>query len=168
MLDLKIQISKIYVFLKTYQKLRKLFKKTVDFPTSASYVKNVLILLPRKGHLVDAAMIFIRHLRQYYKRWHFMILNVDKITTDKLNKFDLPNRSFISELELNNFQLILNLNFEPDMRMDFLAVMLKIPYRLHVQSSKKDIYNILIQINKDNFKSYHHVFEYLKSSFLLK
>jgi len=167
MLDLKNQISKVYVFLKTYQKLRKLFKKTVDFPTSASYVKNVLILLPRQDRLVDAAMTLIRHLRQYFKRWHFMLLNVDKIATDKLNKFDLPNKSFINELELNDFQLTLNLNFEPDLRMDFLAAMLKIPYRLHVQSSKKDIYNILIQINKDNFKSYHQVFEYLKSSFLL-
>ncbi len=168
MLDLKSQISKTYVFLKTYYKLRKLFKKTVDFPTPASYVKNVLIFLPQQDHLVDAAMTFVRHLRQYFKKWHFMILNVDKITTDKLNKFNLPNQSFINELELNDFQLVLNLNFEPDLRMDFLAVMLKIPYRLHVQSSKKDIYNILIQISRDDFKSYHQVFEYLKSSFPLK
>lgn len=168
MLVLKKQISKVYVYLKTSRKLRKLSQKNVDFPTSASHIKNVLILLPRQEHLVGAAMTLVRHLRQYFKPWHFMILDVDKITEDKLNKYDLPNQSFINELKLNAFQLALNLNFEPDSRMDFLVVMLKVPYRLNIQSSKTDIYNILAQINEEKFTSYHHVFAYLKSSFILK
>jgi hypothetical protein len=124
---------------------------------SAKQIKNVLILLPRQEEYIDAAMTLVRHLRQHFKSWHFMLLDIDKIATHKLDRLNLPNNTFVEELLKSKFQLVMNLNFEPDIRMDYLTAILRIPYRLHTQASNSKYYHKFARNTETDFKSYHHV-----------
>jgi len=136
---------------------RQLLKNEVRFPVAAAEVRNVLIFLPLDEHYLDAAMTLVRHLRQHFQPWHFLIMDVAKIPADKLDRYQLPIPGFISELEKNDFQLVLDLNFEHDLRIRYLIGSMKIPYRLHLQFSDFAIYNMFAQIKPDNFKSFNHV-----------
>jgi hypothetical protein len=163
---LKSYLTHLYFFLKTTRKIKKLSEHSVDLPMSAQNIKNVLIILPLEEKFVDAAMTLIRHIRQYFNEWHFMILNLNKLNEGKLDRFGLPNQSFLKELAPNDFQLSVNLSFGRDLRSDYIITILKIPYRLHIYSASSDYYNMCAQLRRENFTSYHHVLESLKSSFI--
>ena len=164
-IPLKPLISQQYVYWKTLRNLKQLSKSPVSFPIRSDEVKNVLVLLPTDDEYLDAAFNLVRKLREYFKKWHFMVLNVNKIPEEKLDRFDLPNHRFISDLRQNRFQLVLDLNFYMDIRLNYLVGMLKIPYRLHLQFTESDYYNIYSHTNLNNFKDLNHVFDHLKNSF---
>jgi hypothetical protein len=165
MSSIKSRIAHSLVSWRIRNNYRRFLKGEVHFPVTATEVRNVLILLPLNELYLDAAMILVRHLRQHFKQWHFMILDLGKIPADKLDRFRLPTPDFVTELDKNDFQLVLDLNFEHDLRIRYLIGSMNIPYRLHLQFSDSAIYNMYAQIKPDNFKSFHHVFDYLKSSF---
>ena len=97
-----------------------------------------------------------------------MALDVNKIPVEKLDRYNLPNREFIDELARSKFKLVLDLNFELDLRMNYLVGMLKIPYRLHLQTADSDFYNICTQTDPLKFQNFDHVFAYLQNSFIIK
>ncbi len=164
---IRSQLSRWLVTWKTRGIFRKLVHIPVQFPVSASQVKNALVLLPFEENYLDPAMTMVRNLRQHFKKWHFMILDVNKIPPDKLDSYLLPGHALIEELQRNPFQLVINLNFEEDLRIKYLIGMLQPGYRLHVQDSDSDYYNMLAPINREEFTSFNHVLNYLKSSFLV-
>jgi len=165
MTGLKNHIARFYVGWKTYRNFRKLSKTPMHFPVSAKEVKNVLILLPTDDEYMDAALTLMRHLRQHFTKWHFMAMDVRKIPRDQQDRYDLPSDQFIEDLKKNEFQLAIDLNFHHDIRMKLIIGMLNIQYRLHLQFIDSNDYNMFAQINPDEFKGFHHVFNYLKSSF---
>jgi hypothetical protein len=164
-MGLKTKIAEFYVWWKTYLSFRSLAKNPLNFPISDKNVKNVLIFLPLQDEYMDAALTLIRHLRQYFKKWHFMALDVRKISADKLDRLNLPDTDFLQDLAANEFQLAIDLNFTHDIRMIYLMGKLSIPYRLHLQFSDSNAYNLFTVTSQENFAGFHHVFNYLKSSF---
>ena len=165
MTGIKNNIARFYVGWKTYRNFRRLSKSPVHFPVSAKEVKNVFILLPTDDQYMDAALTLIRHMRQHFKKWHFMALDVRKIPKDQKDRYNLPSDQFIEDLNKNEFQLAIDLNFHHDIRMKFIIGMLNIQYRLHLQFLDSNDYNMFAQINPEEFKGFHHVFKYLESSF---
>jgi len=165
--SLKGKIAQRLVNWRIRKNFLQLHNKEVNLPTSSTAVKNVLILLPLNDDFLDPAMTLIRHLRQYFQHWHFMLLDTRKIPAEKLDRFELPNFDFIEDLNKKNFQLVLDLNFEQDLRIRYLVGSMNIPYRLHLQYSDASIYNMFAQISPENFKNFQHVFNYLKSSFVV-
>jgi hypothetical protein len=166
-MELKTKIADWYVWWKTYFNFRNLAKNPLNFPVSDKNVKNVLIFLPLDDAYMDAALTLIRHLRQYFKKWHFMALDVRKIPPDKLDRMNLPGPEFLQDLQINEFQLAIDLNFTHDIRMRYLMGKLTIPYRLHLQFSDSTTYNLFTVTNQENFAGFHHVFNYLKSGFVV-
>ena len=167
MIKLKSKLAGWYVWWKTYLAFRRLAKNAITLPVSDKNVKNVLIFLPLENEYLDAALTLIRHLRQYFKNWHFMALDIRKIPPDKLDRFNLPDNEFLQDLTANEFQLAIDLNFIHDIRMRYLMGKLAIPYRLHLQFSESSTYNLFTVTNQENFAGFHHVFNYLKSSFVV-
>jgi len=165
MSSFKNNVAKIYVGWKTIRTFRRLSKQTVDFPISAKEVKNVLVLLPVDEEYMDAALTLMRHLRQHFTHWHFMVLDVRKIPKEQKDRYELPSDQFINDLGKNEFKLVIDLNFESDLRMKLIIGMLGIPYRLHIQVVDSNDYNMFARINREEFKGFNHVFNYLKSSF---
>ncbi len=82
-----------------------LHNKEVNLPISSTAVKNVLILLPLNEIFLDPAMTLIRHLRQHFQNWHFMILDTRKIPAEKLDRFELPTFDFIEDLTEKRFSI---------------------------------------------------------------
>lgn len=116
---------------------------------------------------MDAALTLMRHLRQHFTKWHFMVLDVRKIPREQQDRYDLPSDQFINDLRKHEFQLVVDLNFQPDLRMKLIIGMLEITYRLHIQVTDSNDYNMFARINPDEFKGFNHVFNYLKSSFMV-
>jgi len=166
--SLKAFLKEQVVFWRTKGNLRKLSKIPLNFPVDAKEIKNVLVLLPRDEEYQDSAMTLVRNLRHHFTSWHFMALDVNKIPVEKLDRYNLPNREFIDELARSKFKLVLDLNFELDLRMNYLVGMLKIPYRLHLQTADSDFYNICTQTDPLKFQNFDHVFAYLQNSFIIK
>jgi hypothetical protein len=164
-MNLKEKIANLYVSWKTYLSFKKLGKIPVNLPVSHKEVKNVLVLLPLEDQYMDAALTLIRHLRQYFKNWHFMALDVRKISPEQQDRFGLPDAEFLKELQKNEFQLAIDLNFKHDLRMKYLIGMLDIPHRLHLTFSDANTYNLFTLTREENFSGFHHVLSYLKSSF---
>lgn len=170
MADLKASLTRIFVAWKTRRFLKEFNERPVSFPVPASTVKNVLVILPRQVEHVDAAMALVRQLRNYYTEWHYMVLDMDKIMKDKLNRLDLPNDQFIEELSKNKFDFSLDLNSNLDIRIAYLLSMLKIDYRLHFLPAAEKYYNIIVQMNMNNshFKNFDFVVNSLKTIFVKK
>ncbi|UCF64646.1 MAG: hypothetical protein JSW33_02090, partial [bacterium] len=110
----KNSIARLYVGWKTYLSFRRLSKEAVQFPILAGEVKNVLVLLPLEEEFMDAALTLMRHLRQHFTKWHFMVLDVRKIPREQQDRYDLPSDQFINDLRKHEFQLVVDLNFQPD------------------------------------------------------
>lgn len=161
------KLTKYLVSLKTLKNIRQLSRIPVSLPTPAREVKNVLVILPLEETYLDAAMTLVRHLRQSFPVWHFMILDISKIPADELDKYDLPGPQFMENLKSSDFQLLVDLNFEENLRIKYLVGLLQMPYRLHLHPSDSDYYNMYARINREDFKGYNHVLNYLKSSFLV-
>jgi hypothetical protein len=167
MSQLKSFFIKLYIFWKTRKGLKKLKHTSVSFPLPSTHIENVLILLPEQADFVDAALTLIRHVRQYFPDWHFMILDINKIPEKNLDKFRLPTQEFIDDLQKSHFQLAVNLNFHPNKRIDYLIVRLEIPYRLcTLKNAHSEYYNMFAKIEPEAFTGYHHVLVYLKSTFV--
>ena len=167
MSSLKLRFAPLFVWWKTFANLRRLNKIPLQLPKSALEIKNVLILLPLNPEFVDAAMTMVRHLRQHFRVWHYMVLDVNRIPAEQLDSFHLPVQSFLDNLIANDFQLVIDLNFEPDLRVKYLIGLLNITYRLSVQSQESDYYNLYVHVNREEFKGFGGVLNSLKSSFNL-
>ncbi len=162
---LKPFLTEKYVKLKTWRVFKEIDKTPMAIPMPANTVRNVMIVLPRQVEYVDSAVALIRKLRRHFSRWNYMVLDLDKVLAHKLNRLNLPNRNFLQELEKNTFDLVINLNFEFDIRTAYLVVMLKIPYRVNLFPGYGNFYNVVIQPRSNDSKNFDFVLEYLQTIF---
>ena len=159
-------LTEKYVKYKTWRLFKEIDKTPMTIPMPAERVRNVLIILPREVELVDSAVALIRKLRKHFSRWNYMVLDLDKVLTHKLNRLNLPNQNFLQELEKNAFDLVINLNYKFDIRTAYLVVMLKIPYRINLFPAYDEFYNVVIHPRKDNSRNFNFVLEYLQTIFV--
>lgn len=155
-----------YALWKTRSPLRHLKNISENFPIPGHRIQNVLVVLPRQLTFLDSAINLVRDLRQNFSGWNFMMLDMDKVLKHKLNRLDLPNAEFISELELEKFDLVVDLNSEFDIRIGYLITMLKIPYRIFLFSDSLPYYNITINGNFLASSNYQGLIENLKLIFV--
>lgn len=125
----------------------------------------MLIILPREIERVDAAVTLVHELRQIYPQWNFMVMDIDKLLPHKLNTLQLPNQQFIRELTANAFDLVVDLNSHLDIRIGYLLLMLKIPYRVHLAEKTGEFYNILVQPNSSEYPDFKFVIHYMEQIF---
>ena len=166
MIQWKSLFVRRYVCWKTRPNFKELNKMPVNIPVEADKLKNILIILPKRVEYVDSALALVRELRRHFTQWHYMMLDIDKILSHKLNRLNLPNEEFIGELEKDKFDLVLDLNFDFNIRILYIIGMLKIPYRLHLQSSSDNYYNIIVRANRTAPLNFDFVVNYLQTIFL--
>ncbi len=167
MISVKLKFAPLLVWWKTFRNMKRLNKLGLQLPQPASEIKNVLILLPLDEEHLDAAMTLVRHLRQHFQIWHFMVLDVKRIPSEQLDRFHLPLQTFVDNLAGNDFQLVIDLNFIPDFRFKYLIGSLNIHYRLGVLQQESDYYNLHVHLKQEEFKGFVHILNSLKSSFVL-
>jgi len=165
-MGVKHWLAQKYVSWNTKKDLDELETISVSVPLSPGKVKSVLIVLPRQMELVDAAVSLVHDLKKEFPAWRFMVLDMDKVLSHKLNRLDLPNNQFIQELSDNSFDLVLDLNDGYDLRVAYLLVKLKIPYRLHLSEIPNNYYNIFVQSGDKNSQDFTYVLRYLKKIFV--
>ena len=166
MQDLKSIFTEKYVHWKTRKLFRNMKKTSLELPIKISAVKNVLIILPVNMEYMDAAMLFVRKIRKVFRPWHYMILDIDKIKDEQLNRLRLPRQAFTDELKNNKFDLVLDLNFEPDLRILYLIGLLQIPLRLRLHPLPQNHYNIIVNTDRQNFKNFDSVLQNLQTIFV--
>ncbi len=160
---IKSYLTEHYINWKTRRNRKALNNQSMNFPLSSSEIRNVLIILPRETNYLDPAVAAIQKIRQHYDSWHYMVLDVDKILPQKLNKLGLPNEEFLKELEKKKFDLVLDLNFGSDHKIRYLILMLKIRFRIHLLSTADDLYNIIVQTNRESLQNFGFILNNLKT-----
>ncbi len=165
-MGLKSWFAEKYVSWETKKELQELDKISISVPLPLKSVKQVLVILPRQMEYVDAAVSLVHDLKRQFSGWKFMVLDIDKMLPQKLNRLDLPNHQFISELGQKHFDLVLDLNDSYDLRIAYLLVKLKIPYRLHLAEVPDNYYNIFVQPGNKQKSNFSYVLDYLKKIFI--
>ncbi len=163
---MKRLIRKIYFYWKTRHSFNYLNNLSLKYPIKSGELKNVLIILPRQMEYIDPAIVFVRRFKQHFRHWQYMILDIDKVLSDKLNFLDLPNENFIKKLSVANFDLAVDLNQEFDLRIGYLVTLLKIPYRVHLMNNDGKYYNIMVKSRSTTYQNYDFVLKYLKTIFI--
>jgi hypothetical protein len=165
MSNLKTYFVEQYVKLKTMGILKQLDRTPVMFPIKADVIKNVLVILPRSVEYVDAAVSLVRKLRKIFSRWNFMMLDIDKIKPADINRLGLPNQAFMDDLHKKNFEMVLDLNFDFDIRIAYLVALLEIKYRLHPHTDREDFYNIAVNAHHAPVQNYDFVLHHVERIF---
>ena len=150
---------------KTRLPLKELNSQANIFPIPSKIITHTLVILPKQLEYLDPAVDLVNELQKEYPLWRYMMLDMDKIIGDKLNRLHLPSNGFISKLKEENFELVIDLNPEFDYRIGYLIVMLRIPYRIYLLSDIIPFYNINIKGNFFQVKNYKGLINYLKTIF---
>ncbi|GAB4368218.1 MAG: hypothetical protein Kow0042_09250 [Calditrichia bacterium] len=164
--SLKSALVEKYIYWKTRGVYKELEKTPLTLPLKATEVKNVLVILPLDMERVDAAISLVNKLRKHFANWHYMMLDVEKIKKDQLNRLELPGQEFMDDLKKYHFDMVLDLNFEYDARIKYLIAMLRVPLRVRLFALQKNQYNIVIQSDRSRFKNFDFVFNNLTRIFM--
>jgi hypothetical protein len=150
---------------KTHLPLKELNGQAYLFPVPSKKINHTLVILPKQLEYLDPAVELVNELQQEYPYWRYMMLDMDKVIGDKLNRLHLPSSGFISKLKKENFELVIDLNPEFDYRIGYLIALLRIPYRIYLLPDIIPFYNINIKGNFFQIKNYRGLISYLKTIF---
>ncbi|MFZ0391467.1 MAG: hypothetical protein WAN36_13495 [Calditrichia bacterium] len=161
-------LTQKYADIRTRRNRKELNREVFSYPFPAKFVENVIVVLPLDRNIGDSAMGLVQKLRRHFTHWRFLVLNINRLSQDKLNRFKLPDDKFVNELKNNHFHLALDLNFDFDIRTAYLINMLKIPHRLHLTQQEGNYYNLVMPTNRENFQSFDYVLHSLANLFPLE
>lgn len=136
-------------------KTRKMRRRKMDglrLPVSPRQVSRVLVILPHRADLLDAASEFVRELRAAYSAWQVEVFDADKLSGSEKNKLNLPQESVVKRIAGGNFNLVIDLHTQFDLSSAYLSLMTGAAYRIHCQEEDNYFYNIrLSRCHSANF-----------------
>ncbi len=158
-------ISEKYATYKCNRLFARLSENHIQYPQKAENLHAVLVILPRQVDYTDSAIRLVNQLRQDYTAWKFKMLDVDKIPPTALNRLELPSDAYISELKQLKSGLVLDLNFDLDIRTAYLIAMLNIPFRVHLLPTAGEYYNIIVQTSQKQPADFEYVRDHVRMIF---
>lgn len=164
---LKEKLAEIYINRKTRKKLRSI-SQPLAFPIEADSIKNVLVILPGNLNYLEAANQFVRNLRETFSKWSVDIFDVDKISKEDLNRWNVPTDNILSRLIEVQYKLVIDLHTKFDLLSAFLAVMTEAPYRINLDYMGQPYFNIQYAIaGEQENRTYSPLLKKIKQLFVI-
>jgi hypothetical protein len=118
----------------------------LDFFERMQSVEKLLIILPRDRAEEVYARQFVNRIHEVFQGAKFSTLDVGSLRKSDVNWLGVPNAQFLTKIQEEKFDLVIDINSHHDHLCTFLGVFTNAPLRMHVTEGKFDkFYNIHIR-----------------------
>jgi hypothetical protein len=138
-------VSKLY--LKLYLKWSGRQKELYDFFKEMSKVKNIMLFLSENQLGQKEVLGFMDSLRKLFKRSKIKTFTKTQMKDHDFNWLGIPKKSYLKFLEIQSFDLLIDLNSSADLEYYYIVAKSGIHIRMNLFQSKYDyVYNFHINI----------------------
>lgn len=133
--------------LNTYLDLRlKRFKdeQTYNFPQRMQQIKNILLIVPPGQEYGEITQTFASSLYQIFKDVKVSLFERQNFRPTDGNWFGLPRETYLKNFQDEKFDLIIDLNRQPDKLCTYISILTKADLRLSISDDRRyeNIYNL--------------------------
>jgi hypothetical protein len=120
--------------------------EVTDFFDKIRSVNKLLVIIPRDRAEEVYARQFVTRIHEVFEPAKFSTLDVCSIRKSDANWLGVPKNAFLTKLQDEEFDLVIDVNSHHDHLCTFLGVFTNAPLRMHVTEGKFDkFYNIHIR-----------------------
>jgi hypothetical protein len=135
----KLLDTRLY-FIKEHTRITNFFEEI-------KRVKKILIILPIEKSEETLATEYLPHIRRVFGGAKISTLDISTLRRSDTNWFGVPNNLYLSNIQNENFDLLIDLNGHHDRLCAYLGALTAAPMRLHLALGKFDkIYNLQIRV----------------------
>ena len=114
-----------------------------DFFEELKKVKKILVIMPVDNDAESVAREFLPEIQQAFGRVKLSTLDLSTMREGDTNWLGVPNQKYLSKIQDENFDLLLDLNEQQNRLCTYLGALSAAPMRLHIAEGKFDkIYNL--------------------------
>ncbi len=117
-----------------------------DFFERLQAVEKLLVILPQDRAEEVYVRQYVSKIHEIFESAKFSTLDVCTLRKSDINWLGVPNNTFLSKIQDENFDLVIDINGHHDHLCTYLGVFTNAPLRLHLCEGKFDkFYNIHIR-----------------------
>lgn len=158
------------LLLAKYINLRLRLIKDTDrlcsYPEDILKIRHVLVMTPLDEDDSPQCRQFLTGLYDIFLNVRVSTFQRNSLRREDTNWLGVPNKAYLSQLQEEQFDLIIDLNSEQDKINAYLSVLSGAAVRLHLASGKYDPYfNLQLRYseNKSPDEKYQNILNYLKT-----
>lgn len=121
-----------------------------DYPAKIGTIKKILIILPAECKDKTEYRDFINELNQLFQKTKISTFQIKDLRLHEQNWLGVPNERYLDELRSQNFDLIIDLNIQPDKICAYICAFSEAPVRINLISGKYDhVYNLYFRSEQE-------------------
>ena len=121
-----------------------------DYPAKIGTIKKILIILPAECKDKTEYRYFINELNQLFQKAKISTFQIKDLRLHEQNWLGVPNERYLDELRSQNFDLIVDLNIQPDKICAYICAFSEAPVRINLISGKYDhVYNLYFRSEQE-------------------
>lgn len=114
-----------------------------DYPAKIGTIKKILLILPAECKDKTEYRDFINGLNKVFQKAKISTFQIKDLRLHEQNWLGVPNERYLDELRSQNFDLIIDLNIQPDKICAYICAFSEAPLRINLISGKYDhVYNL--------------------------
>ena len=118
-----------------------------DFFEEVKQVKTILIFLPLDRAEEVIARKYLPQIQNIFGKAKVSTLDLSTMRKTDANWLGIPNQKYLSKIQVEEFDLLLDLNGHHNRLCTYLCALISAPMKLHISEGKFDkIYNLQFRI----------------------
>lgn len=137
-----------------------------SYPNDILKIHHVLVMTPTDEDDLPQCHQFLAGLYTIFRDVRVSTFQKSSLRQEDMNWLGVPNKAYLSKLQEEQFDLIIDLNLTQDKINAYLAVLSGANVRLHLASGEYDpYYNLQLRYseNKSTAEKYENILNYLKN-----
>ena len=128
-----------------------------DYSAKIGTVKKILLILPAECKDKTEYRNFINGLNKIFQKAKISTFQIKDLRLHEQNWLGVPNESYLDELRSQNFDLIIDLNNEPDKICAYICALSEAPLRINLISGPYDhAYNLYFSSEQEKSPEERH------------
>lgn len=121
-----------------------------DFITEVGRIKKILIILPATAHSDKTVQDFMTNLQKEFPHSQISTFDTSMLRKNDVNWLQVPNKEYLNHIRQEEFDLLIDINFEHDRICTYLGALSNAPMRIHLAEGRFDnVYNLCIRTGED-------------------
>jgi hypothetical protein len=136
-----------------------------DYPANINKIKKILLIFPADRKDKTEYRAFISALNEIFSKAKVSTFQIKDLRLHEQNWFGVPNERYLDELRSEGFDMIIDLNEQPDKICAYICALSRAPVRINLTSGKYDhVYNLYFRSgeNKPVTERYNLILDNLK------